>query len=45
MFLTDGGVPLSSDGLHVSVHGAQRAAESFIATPRGRVLMERLNRR
>jgi peptidoglycan/LPS O-acetylase OafA/YrhL len=44
-FVTDEGVPFSTDGLHISVHGAQRAAQTFLKTPRGRELMQRLGRR
>jgi peptidoglycan/LPS O-acetylase OafA/YrhL len=45
MFVTDGDVPFSVDGLHISVHGARRAAETFLQRPRGRELMQRLGRR
>jgi peptidoglycan/LPS O-acetylase OafA/YrhL len=45
MFVTDGDVPFSADGLHISVHGARRAAASFLQTPRGQNLMQRLGRR
>lgn len=42
LFVADSGAPYSADGLHISVHGAQRAANAFLKTPRGREIMARV---
>jgi len=41
-FVTAEGVSFSTDGLHISVFGARRAAHTFLQTPRARELMERM---
>jgi hypothetical protein len=41
-FIAEGGVPYSADGLHISVHGARRAAAQFLGTRRGAEVMARI---
>ena len=44
-FVTDGEVPVSADGLHISVHGAWSMGETFLQSPRGRAFLVCLWRR
>jgi peptidoglycan/LPS O-acetylase OafA/YrhL len=44
MLVSDDGVPFSTDGLHISVHGAVRAAQAFTQTTRWLELEQRVDR-